>query len=338
MLCPSACGSAPGRVCGLAPEVENPHAAYLTNQLRRRGVRHPARLAEALERAEQFVALEFWSSGGAPVDWSTRRAVLDRGVYRAIRELAPVGLALSSAELPAAPEPAEPSQRVLEGRALFDRIEALPVGKRLVVKLKLAGLFLPELPDRPPRWRDDEAVYLLKRHPEQTLESIHAALRDRISQGRTIYNGRVPAVVIAWLLGRRGGPAVDTAFKEIREALRRSGNRTPFLFSLAVPSRSVIPHGPVRHTSGTRNKIDTHHEAGPTRFEITESATSPSSRLPRSSRHHAKGTRSSSSGTILNIDLDNGSSPHGTVPARPGAECRSPAPGSGSGCLAATLS
>lgn len=210
------------------------HRAYLASLLHRRGLRHPVRVAEALELAEQLVVIEVWTRGGLPDEWHAVRSLLDRGVYRALRELAPSGVSLARPDRIVA---GGPSYSGGGGRGVEARIEDLPVARRLVAKLKCAGLLLPELPERSPRWRDDEAAYLLGRHPGRTLADLNAELCERLRRGRPRYRGRVPARVIAWLLGRPGPAAVDTAWNAIKHDLRRPG----------PPGRpEVFAPGPVR--------------------------------------------------------------------------------------------
>jgi hypothetical protein len=215
--------SAVGRACLLCDE----HRAYVTAQIRRRGLVHRARRAEGWQLVRHLVAIELLSLANLPEGWPATRALLDRAVYRAVLELRPRLASLpESFEGPWARDVPVEEGPGLEGwspaAALRDLIERLPVAPRLLVKLKHAEVFWPDLPAGPSPWREDETSWLLERHRGRSLASIEAELRDRLAREPHRQRGKVPSTVLTWLLGRASPAAVDAAYHAIKAQLRRS--------------------------------------------------------------------------------------------------------------------
>lgn len=233
-------GPASGRDHELAPPTGC--RSYVQRQLWRKGLRHPARLAEGVDVALHLFAIEAWRRSEPPADWRGWRALLDRAVYQAMSELRPCATAsvdLDSVSAPRAEGRADPDCD--RGRALCDRVERLPVPQRLVVKLKVASVFLPKLPDVPVGWRADEVVFLLRLHRGRLLADLEAEFHERLVGQRIRFRGKVPAPVIAWLLGRASGPAVDSAFLEIKAQLRRPAPPGPAILVISRPDRAHRP-------------------------------------------------------------------------------------------------
>jgi hypothetical protein len=196
---------------------------YLRRQLYRRGFRSWARLDEAQEVALQHLATDLLLQEAAPLGWCGWRRVLDRAVYQAERELRPCGSGFTV--LDCLPVPARnPSDSDVDDReqtpSVIDCVERLPAPKRLIAKLKWADVFFPA---GEVTWRSDEASYLVTLHDGRPLEELNAEFHQRLARtSRRRQLSRIPSTVIAWLLRRASGDAVDTAFRAIKMQLRNA--------------------------------------------------------------------------------------------------------------------
>lgn len=209
--------------------------AYIVRQLCRRGMRHSSRLTDAVEVAIQNWTVEVVRIGSTTVSYevTTWRPLADRAVYQTLRELRPLGRGLDGWAGQIAERNASRHERVAESfQVVSDLIETLPTEHRLIVKLKMSDVFLPGLLEGQIVWQADEAEFLLSCHPGIGLASLKVELLARL-RGKRLYGGKVPSAVIAWLLGRAGGNAVDTAYLEIKHQLRS-----------AVQSNTTLPHCP----------------------------------------------------------------------------------------------
>jgi hypothetical protein len=219
-------------LAGIDRETNAKVESYLTYQLRRKGFHRRGHLAERLEIAIQLWNFEICRVGRAPEDERERRRLADYVLYRAIRELKPCAAhSLESCFASAvAVEQFEADAISERGRVIRDRIEALPVSERLLVKLKIAAVFYPEIPDGRPRWRDDEAKFLRRQHPRRTMNDLNRSFREHLTQGRLGYRGRVSSVVIAWVVGLSSASAVDSAYFRIAERLRSESSPQALLW------------------------------------------------------------------------------------------------------------
>ncbi len=199
------------------------YGPYLRRQLRRKGLRHPWRLQEGLEVALQHLEDLRLDGDALPTDWIATRTLLDRAIYRTIRELRPCGGIVEDLDLlTVADDDGDRSSAQEWGRELIERVKRLPVAQRLIAKLKWADIFFPVDEDIDVAWESDEAEFLRRAHPGRTLDDLTAEFRERVRSTARRQRGKVPSAVIAWLVGRAGADAVDTAFREIKNQLSRA--------------------------------------------------------------------------------------------------------------------
>ena len=135
--------------------------SYMRLQLWRRGFRGRERLAEGLDLALHHLMIEVGIGDEAiPTDkrdWRDWRRILDRAVYRAMRELCSCGSAGVDIDSLAGCLPtnrgAEHADRI---NSLSRAVAALPVCKRLLLYLKLADAYLPDWESRGIVWTTEE--------------------------------------------------------------------------------------------------------------------------------------------------------------------------------------
>jgi hypothetical protein len=197
-----------GNLSGFHGTLEQ-YTPYLIRLLRRRRVA-VGRLDEAMAIVRQSLAV-LWLEQGRPGSWPMLRRLLDRAVYLATRELGSATLPLKG------DEPVPPSRRKPSVSAL-QCLDALPPGERLLLRLKQAWYYYPQLPDSV-HWEWDEAAYLTILHPERSVEAVTTEFLTRLCRkGGPVR--RVPAEVIAWLLRRKSANAVDQAYRTLRHSLQ----------------------------------------------------------------------------------------------------------------------
>jgi len=201
-----------------------------------RGFRGRDRLAEAAELAKHLLEVCTWRAGGPlPEDWKALRPVLDSVVYLVERELMPRGPIKGRGRRPSICDSildwlAEEELRHLAVAA----VERLAVPQRLVCKLKHADAFYSRWEDGDLALRPDEMAHLLQVHRGRTLGGLMAEFRARVAAIAVRQKGKVPSEVMAWLLGRATGDAVDAAYRAIRQQLRNAAPPGAVFVSKAI--------------------------------------------------------------------------------------------------------
>jgi len=227
--------------------------SYMRLQLWRRGFRGRARLAEGLDLALHHVMIEVGvGPESMPTDMRDWRRILDRAVYRAMRELCSCGSAELDIDSLSGCLPAdggtEQADRV---NSLSRAVAALPVSKRLLLYLKLADSYVPNWESRGIVWTAEERDYLLSKHPDRSIEEIMAEFRSRVAATDQRHQGKVPSAVIAWLMGRASADAVDTAYRELKQQLRNAAPPG----AAAVSNARDLPTLPPGTMSGSRSYL-----------------------------------------------------------------------------------
>jgi len=225
--------------------------SYMRLQLWRRGFRSRERLAEGLDLALHHLMIEVGIGDEAiPTDKRDWRRILDRAVYRAMRELCSRGSAgVDIDSLPGCLPTNGGAEHADRINSLSRAVAALPVCKQLLLYLKLADAYLPDWESRGIVWTTEEREYLLSKHPDRSIEDVMAEFRSRVAATAQRHQGKVPSAVIAWLLGRASADAVDTAFREIKQQLRNAA--PPGAASVSNP-RDLLA-GPPHATFGSKS-------------------------------------------------------------------------------------
>jgi hypothetical protein len=217
---------------------------YMRTLLWLRGFRGRDRLAEAMELALHLLSVHVWGIGAPlPEDWRRLRPVLDHVVYLVVRELRQSRVVRFDGGWP--PEDADGLDDQAGGEELacwaIEAVERLEPRWRLVCKLKHAGLFYPAWEGGRVAWRRDEAEYLIGRHRGRSLTTLMEEFRSRVAAVKVRQRGKVPAAVIAWLLGRGSADAVDNAYRTIMGQLRNAAPAgADFVSNLA---NAISSHG-----------------------------------------------------------------------------------------------
>lgn len=195
---------------------------YILSRLRKRGLTQYSQLREGLEITSSEFCLAILQQESIPQNWKEFRPLVDRAIHRAIKELkaaCTVQLSLLPPDLIEIGGP-ENFRDLEDGQSLLNYIEDLPPSDRLLVKVKLAYIFYPELPENSPSWRVDEKKYLEDQHPGTPFPQIIQGLQQQLLQNPRRYQEQTPTKIVAWFLGRSPG-AIDQNLSTLRRRLRQ---------------------------------------------------------------------------------------------------------------------
>ncbi len=172
--------------------------AYMKGLLRKRGFGNDGRSAEAEVLAAHFLDIETWHAGESlPEDARRQRQTLDRVVHQVVRELRPCQIVVKPSEHG---RPARDHEEKEEARLAREKlvcwaigaIERLRAPRRLICKLKHAGLFYPDWEDGQLVWRPDEAKELRRVHRGVSFRKLMIEFRLRVAAVAVRQRGKVP--------------------------------------------------------------------------------------------------------------------------------------------------